>query len=217
MVKLIQGTVISKDKKMIHKVTGATTVQSSNLNEELGQVEYVFSDKTGTLTQNYMEFRKLIANAVPYGDDRSLDNLNGFPEVTNVNFRDANFYRNLKNGEKSLIDYLFSLALCHTIITETKNGEIEYNASSPDELALANFARFSGCKFIGIDEDNNMMVEFREKQYKYKLLQVLEFNSKRKRMSVILENPEGEVILYCKGADSLIIERMDESKNPSLK
>jgi phospholipid-transporting ATPase len=68
MVKFIQGVAISKDPHMVHKESGtATSVQTSNLNEELGQIEYVFSDKTGTLTQNYMEFRKLISKGVPYG------------------------------------------------------------------------------------------------------------------------------------------------------
>ena len=68
MVKFLQGTLITKDKYMIHKPTQTpTVVQSSNLNEELGQIEYIFSDKTGTLTQNYMEFRKLISKGVPYG------------------------------------------------------------------------------------------------------------------------------------------------------
>lgn len=60
--------MISKDPDMFHKGTNtATNVQSSNLNEELGQIEYVFSDKTGTLTQNNMEFRKLVARGKPYG------------------------------------------------------------------------------------------------------------------------------------------------------
>lgn len=44
-----------------------TTVQSSNLMEELGQVEYVFSDKTGTLTKNIMEFKNISINGKIYG------------------------------------------------------------------------------------------------------------------------------------------------------
>lgn len=68
MVKFIQGMMISKDPDMVHKASNTPTmVQSSNLNEELGQIEYVFSDKTGTLTQNNMEFRKLVARGKPYG------------------------------------------------------------------------------------------------------------------------------------------------------
>lgn len=43
--------------------------QASNLNEELGQVEYIFSDKTGTLTCNIMEFRKFTAGKGVYGSD----------------------------------------------------------------------------------------------------------------------------------------------------
>lgn len=76
-----------------------------------------------------MEFRKLIANAVPYGDDRTLQNIEKYEQVTNVNFKDANFFNKLNAGDKTLEDYLFSLALCHTIITEVKDGKIIYNVS----------------------------------------------------------------------------------------
>ena len=50
-----------------------TKVQSSNLNEELGQIDYIFSDKTGTLTCNVMEFRKLSAGFKSYGTSLRLN------------------------------------------------------------------------------------------------------------------------------------------------
>ena len=68
MVKFFQGMIMGNDKNLKHIPTNQPiSVQSSNLNEELGQIEYIFSDKTGTLTCNYMEFRKLLVNGVPYG------------------------------------------------------------------------------------------------------------------------------------------------------
>ena len=67
-------------------------VQSSNLNEELGQIEYVFSDKTGTLTCNEMIFKKLIVDGIAYGNTykKSYD-INKFIQVTNVDFKDPAF------------------------------------------------------------------------------------------------------------------------------
>ncbi len=53
---------------------------------------------------------------------------------------------------------MFLLALCHTIITEEKDNELIYNASSPDELALINFAKYAGFYYKGMDEKNVMTV-----------------------------------------------------------
>lgn len=103
---------------------------------------------------------------------------------------------------------MIALAVCHTIIAETKDKEIVYNASSPDELALVNFAKFVGSEFVGIDEDNNMEINFKGTRMKFQLLHVLEFNSARKRMSVILRLPDGRIVLYSKGADTILFDRI---------
>jgi phospholipid-transporting ATPase len=66
-VKFIQGVIIARDKDLASKGVHCE-VQSSNLNEELGNIKYVFSDKTGTLTRNKMIFKKLLIENIPYGD-----------------------------------------------------------------------------------------------------------------------------------------------------
>mmetsp|Transcript_29398 Transcript_29398/g.28514 ORF Transcript_29398/g.28514 Transcript_29398/m.28514 type:complete len:169 (+) Transcript_29398:1523-2029(+) len=97
------------------------------------------------------------------------------------------------------------LGVCHTVVVEEKNGVSAYNASSPDELALVNGAKFFGFDFEGRDEDNNVVINDRGTRIKYKLLTVIEFTSTRKRMTCVVETPEGKIKVYIKGADSMII------------
>lgn len=89
----------------------------------------------------------------------------GEDEISNVNFDDPLFYKHWRDQRSENYDciekVLLNLALCHTIIIENKDGKINYNASSPDELALVNAARFFGVKFVDRDEDNNMFVDFK--------------------------------------------------------
>jgi len=107
---------------------------------------------------------------------------------------------------------LLHLALCHTIVIDERTGK--YNASSPDELALVNAAKFFGAEFVKRDEENNMIIKIEGKQLSYRLMNILEFNSTRKRMSVIVEDPQGEYILFTKGADSIIKERLNMHASP---
>lgn len=92
-----------------------TKVQSSNLNEELGQINYVFSDKTGTLTQNVMEFRKMSVNGVSFG---TTEHMSPDIKIANVDFVDPSF--DPRNPE--YYDYILHLACCHTIIAEERDG-----------------------------------------------------------------------------------------------
>lgn len=84
-----------------------------------------------------------------------------------MNFDDSLFYKHFKDKNSDNYEYiekvLLNLALCHTIIIEKKNGQTNYNASSPDELALVNAARFFGVKFEDRDEENRMYINFKGK------------------------------------------------------
>jgi magnesium-transporting ATPase (P-type) len=84
-------------------------------------------------------------------------------------------------------------------------------------LALVNAAKFFGVEFKRLDEKNNLIIDFRGQTRQYKLLNILEFNSTRKRMSVILETPNktpdgfNEIFIMTKGADSIILPRLAEN------
>jgi magnesium-transporting ATPase (P-type) len=100
--------------------------------------------------------------------------------------------------------------VCHTIIVENKDNDIQYNASSPDELALANAARYFGVIFQKRDSNNMIKIKntLTGEEDKYELLNVIEFTSTRKRMSVIVRSPDNKILCMTKGADSIIIPRL---------
>lgn len=182
----------------------AMRAQAINLNEELGQVEYIFSDKTGTLTCNVMEFKKFSAGFEFYGTGEKPTTR----QLPNVNFHDDKMFANLKNNDKDLVRTIVHLAVCHDIIIDEKKGV--YNAASPDELALVNAAKQFGYEFAGIDGDDWMTVKTPNKNLMFKRLNICEFTSTRKRMSVIVEDEQGNIILMCKGADSVITDRLSK-------
>ena len=87
----MQGKFINMDWMMYDETKDMTAkAQSSNLNDELGMVNYIFSDKTGTLTQNIMEFKKFSAGRETYGSSNP-DKIEYEEGITNVNFSDPKF------------------------------------------------------------------------------------------------------------------------------
>ncbi|XP_072108889.1 phospholipid-transporting ATPase IA isoform X4 [Mobula birostris] len=206
VVKFIQAFFINWDIDMLYEPTNTPAMaRTSNLNEELGQVKYIFSDKTGTLTCNVMEFKKCTVAGIAYGQ---ADSSNG--EST---FQDVSLLENLKGNHPTapvICEFLTMMAICHTAVPERDADRIIYQASSPDEGALVRAARQLGFVFSG-RTPNSVIIEALGQEEKYELLHVLEFTSNRKRMSVIVRTPSGKLRLYCKGADTVIYERLSES------
>lgn len=112
---------------------------------------------------------------------------------------------------------LISLSLCHNvIIEEDEQGRQKYNASSPDELAFINMAKYCGWVYTGANSNNELCVQTSKGEVRYRLLHMIEFDSDRKRMSVIMEEGD-KIVVYCKGADNVIMSRLKHKDNKTCK
>ncbi|ORY86128.1 hypothetical protein BCR37DRAFT_335757, partial [Protomyces lactucae-debilis] len=290
IVKLIQQILLQEDIDMYHEQSDTPAVaRTSTINEELGQVSYVFTDKTGTLTDNEMVFRKISVAGHAWLHDLDLQRsraherpflLHRLKKGKKSIKRDQHLFgsrsnsihvaeaaaqhhpaprRSLGNamGRRStsswhhaatgaatgpatgplrstldMLDYiqthphavfarrarlfLLSIALCHTALPEFDEGETipRFSAASPDELALVNAAMEMG--YIVIDRSAQQIklqthpngLDEEPLEEIYTVRDVIEFSSARKRMSCVVEFPDGRLCLFCKGADSFLMERM---------
>ncbi|KAM4755715.1 phospholipid-transporting ATPase ID isoform 2-T2 [Cyanocitta cristata] len=223
VIRLGHSYFINWDKKMYcAKRQTPAEARTTTLNEELGQVEYIFSDKTGTLTQNIMVFSKCSVNGHSYGDVQDMlghkAELGERPEPVNFSFNpladprfqfwDPSLLEAVKLGDLHVHEFFRLLSLCHTVMSEEKSeGELLYKAQSPDEGALVTAARNFGFVFRSRTPKTITVHELGQ-AITYQLLAILDFNNIRKRMSVIVRSPEGKIRLYCKGADTILLERL---------
>ncbi|CAG8499167.1 10682_t:CDS:2 [Funneliformis mosseae] len=318
IVKLAQAYFINNDLEMYHQETDTPAeARTSTINEELGQVSYLFSDKTGTLTDNIMLFRKISVGGRAFIHDLDLRRIEEEEllkmmkqsrrsatnqrrkrfSVTSIRWNNRSqsrdesndgdeFEQQLKRNDstrsgkfsmiapnstgpsplykrdsysgasmksvkktgqqiKSTLDlltilqhqnntpfcekarfFLLAIALCHTCVPEIDEStqDVFYQAASPDEFALVTAAKELG--YIVTDRSMSLVSlrvnndgpdglkapnDSTATYDTFKILNVIEFSSKRKRMSIVYRLPDGRICLLCKGADSIILERL---RNP---
>lgn len=245
MVKVFQAYFINKDEDMYDKVENRYChAYSSSLMEELGQIEYIFSDKTGTLTANILEFKYAYIGDSFFGDSAfmedkketkktptyinkdegisfSFDDKRISPQTRTNLTKSENFvFTDSKKQElyrikslQGLADhFLLILAICHDCIFEIdkeNDNAIKYSGMSPDEVALVDAARHLGYTFRG-STNTGKLVEINGQELPIEVLQFFEFDSERKRSSIIIRH-DGVIKHLMKGADSIIIQRLSKT------
>eukprot|EP00002_Diphylleia_rotans_P008232 TRINITY_DN1796_c0_g1_i6.p1 TRINITY_DN1796_c0_g1~~TRINITY_DN1796_c0_g1_i6.p1 ORF type:complete len:2039 (+),score=319.04 TRINITY_DN1796_c0_g1_i6:175-6291(+) len=238
-VRLYQAKFIDNDLKMYHETSDTPAkARTSNLNEELGQIQYVLSDKTGTLTCNEMKFSKCSIGGQLFemGGQRLERNLQDTSSTSKTHARiriesastelgaadGIDFLQSCKSPSPLFDSFLLVMGICHTAIPSLKenavsgstSAQIEYQSPSPDEVALLNAARLA--QFVLEERSQSQVVlNIRGERRVYEILNINEFNSVRKRMSIIVKTPEDKIMLFCKGADSVMLERLSPNQ-PSI-
>ncbi|GAA5871972.1 hypothetical protein JCM8547_006205 [Rhodosporidiobolus lusitaniae] len=262
LVKTIQAFFIYSDIDMYYEPLDHPCVPKTwNISDDLGQIEYIFSDKTGTLTQNVMEFQKCAVGGVSYGEGiteamlgaakregrdtsafdlaQNVEHLAARKEQTCEILRNGFTNRFMQEDKVTLISppmaeqlvqrgteqherlaaFWRALAICHTVLVERPDESnpdiLEYKAESPDEAALVSAARDAGFVFLN-RTNQEIELEVLGQREKYVPLRTLAFNSARKRMSSLVRCPDGRVLLICKGADSVIYQRLSENHDKGV-
>ncbi|KAL6502002.1 Alanine aminotransferase 2 [Orobanche gracilis] len=160
LVKGLYAKFIDWDQQMVDLETGTWShAANTAISEDLGQVEYILTDKTGTLTENKMIFKRCCISGRLYGND------------SGDAFTDAELLNAVFSGSPDVIRFLEVMAVCNTVIP-VRSSDINLNASLT----------------------------------RYEVLDILEFTSDRKRMSVVVKDCQyGKIFLLSKGADEAIL------------
>lgn len=228
MAKTVYGRFIERDKDIPE-----TVVRTSTIPEDLGRIEYLLSDKTGTLTQNEMELKKIHVGTVSYANEAMEEVAsyvrqgfagNSLATPSTISSAQAGLGagpRMRREIGSRVRDIVLALALCHNV-TPTMDEEdgktvTSYQASSPDEIAIVRYTQEVGLK-LSYRDRQSMVLEFTgtgNVVVRVRILDIFPFTSDSKRMGVIVRfeqdasalestNDDSEIWFYQKGADTVM-------------
>ena len=196
------------------------TAYTSSLNGELGQIDYVFSDKTGTLTKNIMHFKHCSIGGRKY--------LNPMTGELAIAAKAA--VGGARDAEASLVqEYLRALTVCNDVVPDKGTAAVAegqghrgYHSASPDETALVEASAVNGVELCAREKDRVLVREVPNRAgvdsaAPFEIVATLPFTSDRRRMSVVVKTPEGKHVVYCKGADMVMVPRCRGSLESSLR
>jgi len=235
--KLVYSYQINNDKGM-----PGTIARNRTIPEEIGRIQFLLTDKTGTLTQNEMIFKKIsLESGTVYTPERVDElkrllkkncdkNVGPLADVeqkvmgSNVSSSKDLFELSVKKRQfkrdKDFIvrDIITALVLCHNVTPIfDDNGEKSFQASSPDEIALVKIAETLDMRLLKRDQTSMAIRNSAGVEENYEILANFPFSSETKRMGIILRNLEtNRIIFYLKGADTIMKDKVSSKEISSL-